>query len=71
MKMKQELGFDSGSPYSFGVKNAFELESYGKCIKVIDEWSYIQGPDIRPRIYKYMGLSRTQWTVTVTINEDK
>jgi len=71
MKIKQELGFDSGSSYNFGVKNAFELESYGNGIRVIDEWSYIQDPDIRPRIYKYMGLSRTQWTVTVTINEDK
>jgi methyltransferase (TIGR00027 family) len=71
MKMKQELGFDSGSSYNFGVKNALELESYGKGIKVIDEWSYIQDPDIRPRIYKYMGLSRTQWTVTVTINKDQ
>ena len=71
MKMKQELGFDSGSSYNFGVKNALELESYEKGIKVIDEWSYIQDPDIRPRIYKYMGLSRTQWTVTVTINKDQ
>ena len=71
MKMKQELGFDSGSSYNFGVKNALELESYGKGIKVIDEWSYIEDPDIRPRIYKYMGLSRTQWTVTVTINKDQ
>jgi len=71
MKMKQELGFDSGSSYNFGVKNALELESYGKGIKVIDEWSYIEDPDIRPRIYKYMRLSRTQWTVTVTINKDQ
>jgi methyltransferase (TIGR00027 family) len=71
MKMKQELGFDFGSSYNFGVKNAFELESYGNGIKVIDEWSYIEDHDIRPRIYKYMGFSRTQWTVTVTINEDQ
>jgi len=71
MKMKRELGFDSGSSYNFGVKNAFELESYGNGIKVIDEWSYVEDPDIRPRIYKYLGLSRTQWTVTAAINENK
>ncbi|MDH4257808.1 MAG: class I SAM-dependent methyltransferase [Candidatus Aminicenantes bacterium] len=71
MKMKQELGFDSGSSYNFGVKNALELESYGNGIKVIDEWSYVEDHDIRPRILKYMGLSRTQWTITATINENK
>ena len=71
MKVKKELGFDAGSVYNSGVKNAFELESYGNGIKVIDEWSYVEDPDIRPRIRKYMGLSRTQWTITATINENK
>jgi hypothetical protein len=71
MKMKQELGFDSGSSYNFGVMHASELESYGNGIKVIDEWSYVEDRDMRPRIYKYMGISRTQWTVTATINENK
>lgn len=71
MKIKRGLGFDAGSSYNFGVKNAFELESYGNGIKVIDEWSYVENPDIRPRILKYMGISRTQWTITATINENK
>lgn len=71
LKMKRELGFDSGSSYNFGVKNALELESYGTGIKVIDEWSYVEDPDIRPRILKCLGLSRTQWTITATINENK
>ena len=47
------------------------LESYGNGIKVIDEWSYVEDPDTRPRIYKYLGIKRTQWTVKVTINTDK
>ncbi len=68
MKTKRELGFDSGSSYDFGIRNASELETYGKGIKVINEWSYVEDPDIRPRIYKYMGLSRTQWTITAAIN---
>ena len=71
LKMKRELGFDSGSSYNFGVKNALELESFGTGIKVIDEWSYVEDPDIRPRILKCLGLSRTQWTITATINENK
>jgi len=70
MKMKQELGFDAGSSYQFGVKNALELESYGKGIKVINEWSCVEDPDMRPRIYKYLGLARTQWTITATLNEN-
>jgi O-methyltransferase involved in polyketide biosynthesis len=73
-KMKQELGFDSGSSYNFGIRNARELESYGKGIKIIDEWSYFEDRDVRPQIYKlykYIGLSRTQWTVTAKINEDE
>ena len=69
-KTKRELGFDAGSAYAFGVQRAAELETYGKGIKVIDEWSYIEDPDVRPRIYKYMGLNRTQWTVTAAINEN-
>lgn len=68
MKMKRELGFDSGSSYNFGIKNAGELESYGDGIKIIDEWSYVEDPDTRPRILKYLGISRTQWTVTASIN---
>ncbi len=69
MKMKRELGYDSGSSFNFGIKNGLELESYANGIKVIDEWSYVEDPDIRPRILKYLGLSRTQWTITASINE--
>lgn len=71
IKIKRVLGLNAGSSYNFGVENALELESYGDGIKVIDEWSYVEDPDIRPRILKHMGISRTQWTVTATINENK
>jgi O-methyltransferase involved in polyketide biosynthesis len=70
LKMKHELGFDAGSSYNFGVKNASELESYGNGIKVIDEWSYVEDSDIRPLILKYLVPSRTQWTVIASINSD-
>ncbi len=68
LKMKRELGFDPGSSYNFGVKRASEIEAYGSGIKVIDEWSYVEDPDTRPRILKYLHLTRTQWTITATIN---
>ena len=51
-------------------ENWFCKTSY-KFIKVIEEWSYVDDPDIRPRIYKYMGISRTQWAITATINWNK
>jgi hypothetical protein len=71
LKMKQDLGFDSGSSYNFGVKNALELEAFADGIRVVNEWSYVEDPDLHPRILKYLGLSRTQWTVTATINENR
>jgi methyltransferase (TIGR00027 family) len=71
MKMKNQLGNDAGSSFNFGVKNAREIESYGTGIKVIEEWCYAEDPDIRPKIIKYFVPSRLQWTVSVTINEDK
>lgn len=67
-KIKRELGLDAGSSYNFGIKNAKELESFAHGIKVTNEWSYTEDPDIRPRILKYMGLPKTQWTVTATLN---
>jgi methyltransferase (TIGR00027 family) len=70
-KIKRELGLDAGYSYNFGIKNAKELETYTEGIKVIDEWSYVEDPDSHPRILKYLGLSRTQWTITATINDNK
>jgi methyltransferase (TIGR00027 family) len=68
MKMNRELGFDAGSSYNFGIRDAAELETYGPGIKVVDEWSYLEDPDMRPRIYRHLGISRTQWTVIATVN---
>ena len=67
-KMNQQLGFDAGSSYQFGIRSAREIESYADGLKVIDEWSYVDDPDVRPRILKYLALRRTQWTVTVGVN---
>jgi len=52
------------------MKNARELESSGDGLHVIDAWSFVDAPDIRPRPDTYCGLSRTQWTITVTITAD-
>ncbi len=67
-KIKQQLGLEAGSSYNFGIKNAAEIETYGAGIKITGEWSYVEDPDIRPRILKHLGISRTQWTVLADIN---
>lgn len=75
MKMKRAIGFDAGSSYNFGVRQARDIESYGNGFKIIGEWSYLEDDDIRPKVLKYLGhfktFSRTQWTIIATINENR
>jgi methyltransferase (TIGR00027 family) len=75
IKMKKALGFDAGSSYNFGVRDAQEIESYGNGIEVIDEWSYFEDKDIRPKFLRILGhfkiFSRTQWTIIASLNENK
>jgi O-methyltransferase involved in polyketide biosynthesis len=69
MKIKAELGLEAGSSYGFGVKKAKDIEGFADGIKEVDEWSYVEDMDVYPKFLKYMGIARTQWTVTATINE--
>jgi methyltransferase (TIGR00027 family) len=68
MKMRSQMGLNSGSAYDFGIRNARELETYAPGIRVIGEWSYVEDPDLHPRIHRYLGIARTQWTVVAAIN---
>ena len=65
------LGTDAGSSYDFGVYDAHDIESYGKNIKVTEEWSYLEDNDVKPvflKLFKNMKLmSRTQWTIKAKI----
>lgn len=71
MKIKSELGFDAGSSFNFGVRQAKEIESFGEGIKVIKEWVYTEAEEVQPKIYKYLVPKKSQWTVTATINNGK
>jgi methyltransferase (TIGR00027 family) len=70
-KMKRSLGTEAGSSYEFGVNKARDVESYGNGIKVVEEWSYFEDKDIKPKFLNLFRnikfLSRTQWTIKVTI----
>jgi methyltransferase (TIGR00027 family) len=66
-KIRRQLGHGAGTSYDFGVRDAREIESYARGLRVVDEWSFVDDPDVRPRILRHLGLGRTQWTVTVEI----
>jgi len=67
MKIKRNLGTTAGSSYNCGLKKATDIEAYGKNIKVVEEWSYFEDKDIKPRILRLFRhskfLSKTQWTI--------
>jgi len=69
-KLKRS-GTTAGSAYQFGVNNAKEIESFGKNIKLVEEWSYFEDADIEPKILWYFRnlrfFTRTQWTIKATI----
>lgn len=66
-KMKRSLGTEAGSSYQFGVENGKEVESFGRKIRVVEEWSYFEDEDIKPKMlgwFKNMKFfTRTQWTI--------
>jgi len=70
-KMKRSAGTTAGSSYQFGVNNAKEIESFGKNIKLVEEWSYFEDTEIEPKILWYFRnlrlFTRTQWTIKATI----
>jgi methyltransferase (TIGR00027 family) len=65
------LGTGAGSSFDFGVHNAKDIETFGKNIKVVEEWSYFEDKDIKPRIFRMFRnckmFSRGQWTIRATI----
>jgi methyltransferase (TIGR00027 family) len=70
-KMRRSLGSEAGSSYQFGVRNARDVEAYGRDIKIVEEWSYFEDEDIQPKFLRLFRnvkfVSRTQWTVKATI----
>lgn len=70
-KMKRRLNCSAGSSYNFGVKDARDIESFGKYLRVIEEWSYVEDEDIKPWILKLFRkskmLTRSQWTIRAGI----
>lgn len=70
-KMKRRLHSDAGTAYQFGISKADEIETYGEGIKVVEEWSYFEEREIKPKFLTCLRhlkfLSRTQWTIKAAI----
>lgn len=70
-KMKRHAGSEAGASFNFGIRSANEIESFATNIKVVEEWSYFEDPDIRPgfqRMFRHSkSFARTQWTIKAGI----
>lgn len=70
-KMRRSAGSTAGSSYQFGLNNAKEIELIDKNIKLVEEWSYYDDVDIKPKILWYFRniklFTRTQWTIKATL----
>ncbi|KPK81594.1 MAG: hypothetical protein AMS27_15345 [Bacteroides sp. SM23_62_1] len=70
-KMRKQLDSSAGSSYQFGIRNASEIENFGLKIKVMEEWSYYEDPDLKPAFLKifrhFEAFSRTQWTIRALV----
>jgi methyltransferase (TIGR00027 family) len=70
-KMKRRGGTEAGASYSYGISEGKDILAYANNIKIVEEWSYFEDPDVRP---KYLSLlrhlksfSRMQWTIQAAI----
>ena len=70
-KMKRRSGTEAGTSYSYGIAQGKDIEAYADNLKVLEEWSYFEEPDVRPRMLRFLrhfkSFSRTQWTVRAEI----
>ncbi len=70
-KMRRALDVSAGTFYDFGLRTAGELEDFGENLKVLEEWSYFEDPDLRPKILRLFrnlkAFNRTQWTIRASI----
>jgi len=70
-KMKRRGGSAAGASYSYGITQGKDIEAYADNLKVLEEWSYFEAPDLRPGLLRFLrhftSFSRTQWTVRAKI----
>lgn len=70
-KMKRNSGTLAGSSFTYGIRCAEDIEQYADKLKVLEEWSCFEDPDLRPKsmqvLKHFKAFSRTQWTIKASI----
>jgi methyltransferase (TIGR00027 family) len=70
-KMKRRSGTEAGASYSYGISEGKDIQAYADNLKVLEEWSYFEDPDVRPKslslLRHFRSFSRTQWTIRAAI----
>jgi len=70
-KMRRKSGSSAGSSFTYGIGKAQDIEKYATNLKVIEEWSYFEDPDMRPKsmqlLKHFKAFSRIQWTLKARI----
>jgi methyltransferase (TIGR00027 family) len=71
-KMQRSFGMKDDASFSFGIRDAREIETYGNNIRVVEEWSYFEDRDIEPKFFRLFrnlkSMTRSQWTIRATID---
>lgn len=71
-KLKKELKFGEGASYQFGIADSDAIESWGKGMKLLDEWSYLDSEQLNSGMMKLMrkneAMRKVQWTVHYKLN---
>lgn len=71
-KMQNELHLGEDAKFKSGVKDAAEIQGWGKGIELLDEWSYFDSKEKKLGLLGLLGkidlLRRTQWTVHYKLN---
>lgn len=71
-KLKKELKFGEGASYQFGIPDSETIESWGKGMKLLDEWSYLDSEELNSGMMKLLrkneAMRKVQWTVHYKLN---
>jgi methyltransferase (TIGR00027 family) len=70
-KMRRKLGTKEEATFEYGVRTPNEIEDYADEVKLLDEWSYLHEPDLRPWILRLLRFfkfaTRSQWTLRASL----
>ena len=74
-KLKKQLKFGDGALYQFGIPDSDAIESWGKGMKLLEDWSYMDSIESSSGIMKLIesnsAMRKVQWTVHYILGPTK